>query len=181
MQFRITQRVKMEWFRENLPHATKLSIRILDSDVQQSELRDEIEKYLDTFHTLQVGNVFQISLENAGGWVVQVLIEKVEPDIMGIVKIGGEVEVEFLESYETDAKLESVESTFIPQFKGYDEPIILPDIGEMEEGEVDRVANPYETNEKEGRTLAETGATIPQNMSIRDARQAWLKRFDKTG
>jgi hypothetical protein len=54
-----------------------------------------MEHYLDRFHTMEAGTMLSVPLEELGGYEICAIVEAVEPP--GCVRLGGEVQLEFLE------------------------------------------------------------------------------------
>jgi len=88
------QLVTVEPYLEELPQAIKLDVRALDSVDDDTDLRGAVERYLDRFHTMEAGTTLSVPLEDKGGYEVCIYVEAVEPP--GLVRLGGEVQLEFL-------------------------------------------------------------------------------------
>jgi hypothetical protein len=143
--------VTIEPFLDVIPSATKIYLKPLDNAIYHDDIRDCFEKALDTFHVLEKGCMLTIMIEALGGYKVSAYVDNLEPNT--IVKIGGEVEVEFLEP---DAG--------IPEFDTASNPILEPPVPEevVTESEPMPIAAP------------------PDYKKIQDeVRASWLKRFNK--
>lgn len=88
--------------------ATKISIRLL-GDPGEQDVRAAVEEYLDKFHVLEPATMMTIPV---GYLEVPIYIERTEP--APLVRLGGEVVVEFLEeelAEEDDVGMESNSSS----------------------------------------------------------------------
>jgi hypothetical protein len=89
------QLVSIEPWSQEIPQAIRLSLRPLDNAGYHTDLRAAIEHYLDRFHTMEAGTMLSVPLEELGGYEICAIVEAVEPP--GCVRLGGEVQLEFLE------------------------------------------------------------------------------------
>jgi len=94
--------VSVEPFIDPLPIAERISVRVLDALDNSVDMRAAMETYLDRFHILEAGTTLAVPLY--GGYLVCVWVEAVEP--AGIVKLGGEVVLEFLNDEESESESE---------------------------------------------------------------------------
>lgn len=87
--------------------ATKICIRLL-GDAGDLDVREAVEQYLDRFHVLEPATMITIPV---GYMEVPMYVERVEP--APLVRLGGEVIVEFLEEEvaEPDVEMESNSSS----------------------------------------------------------------------
>jgi hypothetical protein len=87
--------------------ATKISIRLL-ADAGDLDVREAVEEYLDRFHVLEPATMMMVPV---GYLDVPMYVECVEP--APLVRLGGEVIVEFLEEEvaEPDVEMESNSSS----------------------------------------------------------------------
>lgn len=83
---------------EEIPRATKLNVRQLGDEDHECDLRGAFERLLDRFHVMESGTTLCVPLEELGGYEILAYVESVEP--AGLVKLGGEVQIEFLENVE---------------------------------------------------------------------------------
>jgi hypothetical protein len=89
------QVVSMEPFMESLPDAVRISLRPLDNAAYHSDLRLAFERHLDRFHVMEAGTTLSVALEELGNYEICAFVEAVDPP--GPVRLGGEVQIEFLE------------------------------------------------------------------------------------
>jgi len=89
------QLVSIEPWTSQIPQAIRLSLRPLDNAGYHTDLRAAMEHYLDRFHTMEAGTMLSVPLEELGGYEICAFVEAVEPP--GCVRLGGEVQLEFLE------------------------------------------------------------------------------------
>jgi len=89
------QQVYMSPYLEEIPQAIRISLRPMDNAAYHSDLRKAFETYLDRFHVMEAGTTICLPLEELGGYEICSFVEQVEP--FGIVRLGGEVQIEFLE------------------------------------------------------------------------------------
>ena len=87
--------------------ATKICIRLL-ADAGDLDVREAVEEYLDRFHVLEPATMITIPV---GYMEIPMYVERVEP--APLVRLGGEVIVEFLEEEvaEPDVEMESNSSS----------------------------------------------------------------------
>jgi len=85
-------------YLEEIPRATKLNVRQLGDEDHECDLRGAFERFLDRFHVMESGTTLCVPLEELGGYEILAYVESVEP--AGLVKLGGEVQIEFLENAE---------------------------------------------------------------------------------
>jgi hypothetical protein len=110
--------VTLRPFLDNLPNATKIYIKPLDTAIYHTDIRECFEEALQTFHVLQEGTLLKTQVSALGNYEVSAYVDRLEP--ASIVRLGGEVHVEFLEpelgipefiKEETDIKEEIVPIT----------------------------------------------------------------------
>ena len=87
---------------EEIPRATKLNVRQLGDEDHECDLRGAFERLLDRFHVMEGGTTLCVPLEELGGYEILAYVESVEP--AGLVQLGGEVQIEFLENVEAMAQ-----------------------------------------------------------------------------
>lgn len=80
---------------EEIPLAVAVTLRPMDTAIYHTDIRDAFEAGLDKYHVLQQGSMLTVAIDVLGGYKVGAYIEKTEP--AGVVRLGGEVRVEFLE------------------------------------------------------------------------------------
>lgn len=85
-------------YLEEIPRATKLNVRQLGDEDHECDLRGAFERFLDRFHVMESGTTLCVPLEELGGYEILAYVESVEP--AGLVRLGGEVQIEFLETFE---------------------------------------------------------------------------------
>jgi hypothetical protein len=81
---------------EEIETATKISIRLL-GDAGSLDVRSAVESYIDRFHVLEAGTMLTVPVSEIE---IPMFVERVEPSCL--VRLGGEVIVEFLEEEEAD-------------------------------------------------------------------------------
>ena len=85
-----------------LPHTeeietdTKISIRLL-GDAGSLDVRSAVESYIDRFHVLEAGTMLTVPVSEIE---IPMFVERIEPSCL--VRLGGEVIVEFLEEEEDE-------------------------------------------------------------------------------
>ena len=89
------QVVSVEPFTQEIPPAVRISLRPLDNAAYHSDLRTAFERHLDRFHIMEAGTTLSVTLEDLGDYEICAFVEAVEPP--GLVQLGGEVQIEFLE------------------------------------------------------------------------------------
>ena len=89
------EQVFLSPYLEEIPSAQRISLRPMDNAAYHTDLRQAFETYLDRFHVMEAGTTLSLPLEELGGYEVCSFVEAVEPP--GIVRLGGEVQIEFLE------------------------------------------------------------------------------------
>jgi len=82
-------------YLNEVPPAQRISIKPMDNAGYHTDLRDAFERYLDRFHVMEAGTTLCVPLEELGGYELYAYVEQVVP--AGIVRLGGEVQIEFLE------------------------------------------------------------------------------------
>jgi hypothetical protein len=87
--------LSIEPLTQEFPAATKITLKPLDNAIYHTDLRKEIELYLDRFHVLEAGTTLSVPLKDLDGYEIGAFVEAVEPP--GVVRLGGEVFIEFLE------------------------------------------------------------------------------------
>jgi hypothetical protein len=81
-----------------LEQATKIVLKPLDNAVYHGDMRELMESAMNEFPLLQKHTQFSVAIESLGGYMIDIWVESVEP--AEVVQLGGEVEVEFVESIE---------------------------------------------------------------------------------
>ena len=81
-----------------LEQATKIVLKPLDNAVYHEDMRELMESAMNEFPLLQKHTQFSVAIESLGGYMVDIWVESIEP--AEVVQLGGEVEVEFVESVE---------------------------------------------------------------------------------
>jgi len=89
------QRMSISPYLQEVPTAIRISLRPMDNAAYHSDLRQAFETYLDRFHVMEAGTTLSVPLEELGGYEICGFVESVEPP--GLVALGGEVQIEFLE------------------------------------------------------------------------------------
>jgi len=89
------EQVFLSPYLDEIPSAQRISLRPMDNAAYHTDLRQAFETYLDRFHVMEAGTTICLPLEELGGYEICSFIEAVEPP--GIVRLGGEVQIEFLE------------------------------------------------------------------------------------
>lgn len=80
---------------EEIPIGESIVLRPMDTAIYHTDIRDAFEAGLEKYHVLQQGSMLSVVIEALGGYKVDAYIEKTEP--AKIIRLGGEVRVEFLE------------------------------------------------------------------------------------
>lgn len=80
---------------EPVPAATLLVLRPMDTAIYHNDIRELFERSLDTFRVLQQGAMLTVHVDELGDYPVSAYVERTEP--AELVRLGGEVRVEFLE------------------------------------------------------------------------------------
>ena len=90
-------------YTDEMESATKICIRLL-GDAGDQDVREAVEQYLDRFHVLEPATMMTVPV---GHMDIHMYVERVEP--APLVRLGGEVVVEFLEEEvaEPDVEMES--------------------------------------------------------------------------
>ena len=89
------EQVFLSPYLDEIPSAQRIRLRPMDNAAYHTDLRQAFETYLDRFHVMEAGTTICLPLEELGGYEVCSFVEAVEPP--GIVRLGGEVQIEFLE------------------------------------------------------------------------------------
>lgn len=147
--------ITIELLLEEIPHASMIYLKPLDTAIYHTDIRECFEKALDMFHVIEAGTMLVVEVEALGGYKVEAYVDRVEPSI--ICRLGGEVGVEFLEP-----------EGGVPEFKRpdtpppiiKDEPVLTPD-----------TSNAVIENTKEEKQDFDK---IRQ-----EVRDSWLKKFKK--
>jgi hypothetical protein len=140
------QRMSIRPYLQEVPMAIRISLRPMDNAAYHSDLRQAFEIYLDRFHVMEAGTTLSVSLEELGGYEICGFVESVEPP--GLVALGGEVQIEFLEP-----------EGGIPEHEPEPEPEPEPAVVETP-------------------TTDQTNQVVPMTADQRTAmRESWLKRF----
>ena len=87
--------VSVEPHLEEVVQASLLVLRPMDTAIYHSDVRDAFEAALDKFHVIQQGALISVEVAALGGYEVSAYVEKTEPEVL--VRLGGEVKVEFIE------------------------------------------------------------------------------------
>ena len=90
-------------FREEIEAATKISIRLL-GDAGSLDVRTAVESYIDRFHVLEAGTMLTVPVSEIE---IPMFVERIEPSCL--VRLGGEVIVEFLEEEMMDEEDETAD------------------------------------------------------------------------
>lgn len=142
----------LELITEEIPDATKICLKPLDTAIYHTDIRECFERSLDMFHVIETGSMLTVEVESLGGYKVYAYVNNVEPGMMG--RLGGEVEVEFLEP-----------DGGVPEFARPPTPI--PPLNDIHE----EVLNPDNTVVEQCQ---------PDYNKIREeVRASWLKKFKK--
>ena len=99
-------------YLEEIPRATKLNVRQLGDEDHECDLRGAFERFLDRFHVMEGGTTLCVPLEELGGYEILAYVESVEP--AGLVRLGGEVQIEFLETFEEAVAVNTVTEEQLP-------------------------------------------------------------------
>jgi len=148
-------------YLEVVPPAQRISIKPMDNAGYHTDLRDAFERYLDRFHVMEAGTTLCVPLEELGNYELYAYVEQVVP--AGIVRLGGEVQIEFLEpdggipEHEPPANVVASESIAINSASA-------------------AIASAVVTAEAEATTTA--AATTSEDMRQR-MRDAWKKRAEE--
>ncbi len=86
----------------DLERATKIVLKPLDNAIYHSEMRDLLEEEMMDFPLLQKHTQFTIHLSKLGDYPVDIWVEDIEP--AEVVRLGGEVVVDFTEPLEEFAE-----------------------------------------------------------------------------
>ena len=78
------------------PHASKISLKVIDSAFYTSEVKEELEKALTAMGVVRSESILQIPIQSLSGFRVEVFITKTEPSDI-ILCEGEEVVIEFEE------------------------------------------------------------------------------------
>lgn len=87
--------ITIEPFVEDIPIATMIYLKPMDNAIYHTDIRECFERALDSFHVLEVGTMLSVCIDSLGGYPVQAYVDRLEP--AAIVRLGGEVGVEFIE------------------------------------------------------------------------------------
>ena len=108
---------------EEIPRATKLNVRQLGDEDHECDLRGAFERLLDRFHVMEGGTTLCVPLEELGGYEILAYVESVEP--AGLVKLGGEVQIEFLEDSRPPFEEVAVNSVAVNSVTEEQLPVVL--------------------------------------------------------
>lgn len=148
------QDIHLELISDDISNASKIYLKPLDNAIYHTDIRECFERGLDMFHVIESGTMLTVEVESLGGYKVYAYVDKVEPEILG--RLGGEVEVEFLEP-----------DGGVPEFARPPTPI--PPITDVSE----EVLIPAHDN-----SIVEQ--VQPDYNKIREeVRTSWLKKFKK--
>lgn len=146
------QEVTIQPFTEDIPQASLICLKPMDNAIYHTDIRECFEQALDRFHVLSEGTMLKVCIPSLGDYEISAYVDKLEP--ASIVRLGGEVHVEFLEP---DGGIPEFVKPEVP-VNTIEEPIpmpIQPDVNE---------------NEKEK----------PDYKAVQEAvRASWLKKFKK--
>jgi hypothetical protein len=147
--------VTIELLAEDIPNASMIYLKPLDTAIYHTDIRECFEKKLDMFHVLEAGTMLTIEIESLGGYKVEAYVDRLEPS--HVCRLGGEVGVEFLEP-------DGGVPEFVPRCPT--PPPIEPDIP---------VLIPSEN------TIVDDIKVIPQDYKKiqEEVRASWLKKFKK--
>jgi hypothetical protein len=81
---------------EFFPQATRIKLRVIDSAIYNSDIKDELEKALSALGVIQEHTTLQIPVSALGGYLVEVFISETEPANI-VLCDGEEVALEFEE------------------------------------------------------------------------------------
>lgn len=144
---------------EAFPHASKISLKVIDSAFYTSEVKEELEKALTAMGVVRSQSILQIPIESLSGFRVEVFITKTEPSDIVLCE-GEEVIVEFEEPVDHyEPPMHPVEPR-VPTPIPTEEPMLLADQPTRFQGE--------------GRRLGGCDAQIPEwrrNLPIPPRRQ----------
>ena len=81
---------------EYFPQATRIQLRVIDSAIYNSDIKDELEKALSALGVIQEHTTLQIPVSALGGYLVEVFVSETEPANI-VLCDGEEVALEFEE------------------------------------------------------------------------------------
>jgi hypothetical protein len=81
---------------EFFPQATRIKLRVIDSAIYNSDIKDELEKSLSALGVIQEHSTLQIPVTALGGYTVEVFVSETEPANI-VLCDGEEVALEFEE------------------------------------------------------------------------------------
>jgi hypothetical protein len=81
---------------EYFPEATRIKLRVIDSAIYNSDIKDELEKALSALGVIQEHTTLQIPVTALGGYTVEVFVSETEPANI-VLCHGEEVALEFEE------------------------------------------------------------------------------------
>ncbi len=81
---------------EYFPQATRIKLRVIDSAIYNSDIKDELEKALSALGVIQEHKTLQIPVTALGGYQVEVFVSETEPANI-VLCDGEEVALEFEE------------------------------------------------------------------------------------
>jgi hypothetical protein len=142
--------VTIELLVEEIPNASMIYLKPLDTAIYHADIRECFEKKLDMFHVLQSGTMLSLEIDVLGGYKVEAYVDRVEPAC--ICRLGGEVGVEFLEPDEG-----------IPEFKPVPAPVPVP----LQEPAEQSSTNTIVDDRPDYKKIQE------------EVRSSWLRKFKK--
>jgi len=93
----LEQLVYISPYTEEIPAATSISLRPMDTAIYHTDLLEVLQSYLDRFHVMEAGTTIYLPLEELGGYEIGIVVEQVEPaTAANVVRLGGEVHLEML-------------------------------------------------------------------------------------
>jgi hypothetical protein len=144
--------IHIEPLVEDIPYATMIYLKPMDTAIYHTDIRECFEKALDMFHVIETGTMLSVEIESLGGYKVEAYVDKLEPGFVG--RLGGEVGVEFLEP---EGGVPEFTRQSTPPPPVINEPVLTP------------------VNENTA-----TENTVVDYVKIREeVRASWLKKFKK--
>lgn len=104
--------VRFEFLTELPPNATMITIKPLDNALYCVDIAEDVGAVLSNWNVIHKGTILSIPLSVLGGYVVEVFIEKVEPE--DCVLLRGNVPLELTESVETVPEFQPQTTTARP-------------------------------------------------------------------
>ena len=83
---------------ETPPLATKIVLQPIDNSTEGIDIAKAVSEYLSSWHTISVGTLLHVPVEEFGGYIVDITVAKIEPETHnGYVLLRGEVPLELEE------------------------------------------------------------------------------------